>query len=83
MGKHDATLAAIYAKPTRANIRWADIESLLESCGAEVSEGSGSRVRVALNGVRSTFHRPHPRPEVGKKVVEAVRDFLTQAGVEP
>ena len=26
--------------------------------GAEISEGNGSRVRIALNGVRAVFHRP-------------------------
>ena len=42
------------------------MESLLSALGAEVSEGRGSRVRVALNGVRATFHEPHPRNEIGK-----------------
>jgi hypothetical protein len=49
-GKHQATLAAIYARPDRADIAWRDIENLLAACGAEISEGNGSRVRVALNG---------------------------------
>jgi hypothetical protein len=30
---------------------------MLIHCGAEVSEGSGSPVRIALNGVRAVFHR--------------------------
>src|SRR5271157_1693948 len=37
--------------------------SLVLACSAEVTEGQGSRVRVALNGVRAVFHRPHPRKE--------------------
>jgi len=35
--------------------------------GAEVSEGSGSRVRIALNGVKAIFHRPHPLITAGVK----------------
>jgi hypothetical protein len=58
--KHRKTLQAIFASPTQANIPWADIESLLAACGAEITEGRGSRVRIALNGVRAVFHRPSP-----------------------
>lgn len=59
--KHQAILEAIFTDPVRAGIVWRDIEALLEACGAEISEGQGSRVRIALNGVRAVFHRPHPR----------------------
>jgi HicA toxin of bacterial toxin-antitoxin, len=48
-----------------------------------MSEGRGSRMRFFLNGRRAVFHRPHPRPEVVKGAVEAMRDFLTEAGVKP
>jgi hypothetical protein len=40
--KHKKTLQAIFEQPVRANILWTDVESLLEACGAEVSEGRGS-----------------------------------------
>jgi hypothetical protein len=48
-----------------------------------VSEGRGSRVRVALRGVRAVFHRPHPRNETDRGAVAAVRRFLQEAGIEP
>lgn len=79
--KHRKTLEAIFEDPVRANIAWRDIEALLEVLGAEISEGSGSRVRVALNDVRAVFHRPHPRPETNKGAVRSVRRFLQEAGV--
>ena len=79
--KHRKTLQAIFAEPIRANITWADIESLLLACGAEISEGRGSRVRIALHGVRAIFHRPHPRKEADRGSVVAVRRFLIEAGV--
>ena len=82
-GKHDRTLQAIFADPVRANINWSDIESLLSYLGAEISEGSGSRVRIALNGVRAVFHRPHPEKETDKGAVKSVRRFLSEAGVTP
>ena len=62
---------------------WKDIEALLIALGAEISEGSGSRVRIVLNGVRAVFHRPHPRKETDKGALMSVRRFLTEAGVGP
>lgn len=84
MNSHQrGTLAAIFETPTRADIDWDDVVSLMYGLGAEVSEGRGSRVRVALNGIRAVFHRPHPRKVTDKGAVKSVREFLVQAGVTP
>jgi hypothetical protein len=64
--KQQKTLEAIFEEPVRANIVWKDIEALFQVLGAEVSEGSGSRVRVALHGVRAVFHRPHHKKKLIK-----------------
>ncbi len=81
--KHRKTLEAIFEKPERANIAWRDIETLFVALGAEITEGNGSRVRVALKGVRAVFHRPHPRKETNKGAVKSVRRFLEAAGEKP
>jgi hypothetical protein len=81
--KHRRTLAAIFVDPVRSNIPWRDIERMLEAAGAEITEGEGSRVRIALNGVRAVFHRPHPRKETNKGAVRSMRRFLMEAGVTP
>lgn len=81
--KHRAVLDAIFADPTRSNILWRDVEALLEACGAELGEGQGSRVRIALNGVRAVFHRPHPQKEMDKGAVKSLRRFLSEAEVMP
>lgn len=81
--KHRKTLEAIFEKPERANIAWRDGETLFIALGAEVTEGNGSRVRVALKDVRAVFHRPHPRKETNKGAVKSVRRFLESAGVKP
>ena len=83
MGKHARTLKAIFAVPTRSNIKWCDIEALLRHERADITEGSGSRVRVALHGRKATFHRPHPRPDTNVGAVESVRNFLREAGITP
>jgi hypothetical protein len=81
--KHRGTLEEVFEDPVRSNIAWRDIEALLGAAGAEISQGAGSRVRIALNGVRAVFHRPHPRKETDKGAVRSMRRFLTEAGVTP
>ncbi|HEX7729202.1 MAG TPA: type II toxin-antitoxin system HicA family toxin [Terracidiphilus sp.] len=78
-----ATLNAIFQRPTRADIRWTAIESLIRALGGAIGERAGSRVASHLNGVTAIFHRPHPRPETKKGAVDAVRQFLINAGVKP
>ena len=81
--KHRRTLRALFEDPVRSNVKWSDIEKLLRALGAELTEGSGSRVRIYLNGVRAVFHRPHPEPDTDKGALKSMRRFLSQAGVEP
>jgi len=83
ISKHQKTLRAIFADPVRSNIKWADIESLLVALGAEREEGSGSRIRFALHGIRATFHRPHPQKETDRGAVKSVRRFLEEGGIRP
>lgn len=80
--KQKRTLRAIFDDPTKANIRWSDVESLFLALGAELHEGKGSGIRVELNGVRWRFYRPHPQDTAGKGRIEDVRTFLKNAGVE-
>ncbi|MEA5580157.1 type II toxin-antitoxin system HicA family toxin [Nodularia harveyana UHCC-0300] len=81
--KQRKTLELIFTNPVPANIIWQDIENLFAALGADISQGSGSRVRVKLNDVRGYFHEPHPEKETDKGAVKSVREFLTKAGVEP
>ncbi|OIP45316.1 MAG: hexulose-6-phosphate isomerase [Desulfobacterales bacterium CG2_30_60_27] len=81
--KHRKTLASLYSDPARSNIMWSDIEALLLALGAERYEGNGSRVRFLLNGIKATFHRPHPQKETDKGAVLSVRRFLETGGIKP
>jgi hypothetical protein len=76
-------LREIFENPVRSNIPWSDIENRLVALGAEFSEGSGSRERIALNGVRAVFNRPHPRKETDRGAVVSMRRFLQLAEVQP
>lgn len=80
--KHRKTLQAIFHDPVLSDIEWSNIEAMLKALGAEISEGRGYRVRIALNGVRAVFHRPHPQKETDKGAVKSMRRFLKEAGVK-
>lgn len=81
--KHQRTLEAIFATPVRSNVRWKDIEVMLQNFGAEIEEGAGSRIRILLNDEEAVFHRPHPRKETDKGALVSMRKFLENAGVKP
>ncbi len=87
-GSNTGTFAHVVAKsfggelenPERSDIRWDDLESMLGGLGGDISQGRGSRIRVALGGVKAVFHRPHPKSAVNyneamtlKEVIERYR----------
>ena len=76
------TLESVFKTPVQSNVKWSDIEKLLEALGAELSEGNGSRVRIVLNGARAVFHRPHPQKETDKGALVSMRRFLINSGVK-
>jgi len=79
--KQKKTLDLIFKTPVPSDVHWSDIESLFECLGADITAGNGSRVRIALNGVKAVFHRPHPKRETDKGALVAVKRFLDNAGV--
>ncbi len=81
--KHRKTIQAIFDNPVRSDVEWKKIESLFAALGGELSEGRGSRIRVALKDVRAVFHRPHPQKETDKGALKSVRRFLKETGITP
>ena len=78
--KNQRKLVAIFEDPVRSDILWTDVENLPYALDAEIGEGKGSRVRIALKGVRAVFHRPHPGRETDKGSVKSMRRFLVATG---
>jgi predicted RNA binding protein YcfA (HicA-like mRNA interferase family) len=81
--KNKQTLKEIYTDPIPADIKWNDIEKLIENIGGTVSQGKGSRVRFKIGELKAVFHRPHPEPDTNKLTVRDIREFLENAGVKP
>ena len=81
-GRQRRTLSRVLEHPNRADVTWREVEGLLEALGAVVTVGSGSRIRVAFRDRRAVFHRPHPRKDLSKASLKALRRFLGDAEVE-
>lgn len=81
--KQKKTLKAVFSDPVSGTLEWAKIENLLIAAGAEVIEGSGSRVRFVKDGIVASFHRPHPEKEAKRYQVKDARSFLVAIGVKP
>jgi hypothetical protein len=81
--KHRKTLTTIFADPANGNMEWREIESLLVALGCRIVEGKGSSVTFEKDGIRATFHRPHPIKAALRYRVKGARDFLTQLRVKP
>jgi len=80
--RHTNTLAQIFEIPTRANIKFAEIEKLVVALGGEIIEGRGSRVAFKIKGRKIFLHRPHPGKEAMKYQVEEIRRFIDETGVK-
>jgi hypothetical protein len=80
---HRKTLNDIFSQPVPATLEWRRIESLFISLGAQIIEGTGSRVRFDLNGIVAAFHRPHPAKEAKPYQVKDAKTFLENVGVKP
>jgi hypothetical protein len=81
--KHRKTLEMVFTTPISRSLKWSRVEALFVALGADVIEGSGSRVGFKLHDDRADFHRPHPGNEAKPYQIRAVREFLERNGVKP
>ena len=70
------------AVPTPADIRWAEVVSLLSAMGVDIYERAGSRVQLAKGSESMVVHRPHPRPEVTRHTVRDIARFIERIGAD-
>ena len=68
------------ARPTPADVRWAEIAALLRMLGVEIIGRTGSRVLLRKGDQRIVVHRPHPRPDVRRDTVRNIVDFVKRIG---
>lgn len=78
---HTQTLDALFAHPTRHNLQWRDVGSLLSAIG-DVDEKHDGRVAVTIADSTVTLSRPRSK-DVGTEEVLEIRQFLKSVGYEP
>ncbi len=81
MNKRLKIVQKIFTQSERADLKWSEVENLLLNLGGSIQEGSGSRKRCCLNDVRIVLHKPHPRKEMDKGAVRALRKYLINTGL--
>lgn len=79
--KHRKTLHALFAHPISANIDFREVVHVLEALGAEVTNKSGNRIGVKLNGHTAAF--THVHHDLPKEEVVLIKKFLTTCGIDP
>ncbi|MBR0673664.1 hypothetical protein [Neoroseomonas soli] len=79
--RHRKVLHAIFAHPVSANIDPRAVQAVFEELGAELAHNGSGRVGVKLNGHAHAFH--DSRHSLSKDEVVEIRNFLSQAGVDP
>ena len=80
--RHRRTLERMRSVPTPADIRWAEIESLLLALDAELEERAGSRVAISIGDETVVMHKPHPRPVMQRPAVRRLVRFIERTGAE-
>ena len=68
------------ASPTPVDIRWAEIESLLNALGVNLVERAGSRIQLVKGSDSIVVHRPHPRPVTNRDTVRDIVKFIERVG---
>lgn len=84
MGHHhdQKTLDAIFAHPMAMNVKWRDVEHVLDALGAELHVAhDGREVKASLNGVDRVLHVPHGPVIESRDQMVQLRHFLEEAGV--
>lgn len=81
--KDAATLKAVFASPTPADVSRRAIVALTHALGGETVQRAGSRVGFKLNGRKALLHQPHGSDPVPYETVRYFAAFLDEAGFGP
>ncbi|MCZ6804574.1 MAG: type II toxin-antitoxin system HicA family toxin [Proteobacteria bacterium] len=81
--KQAKTLQKLFDDPIRNNIDWTHIASLIRAVGGVIEQGNGSRVRILIGEQSLNIHTPHPQKELKPYQIRAIRNLLSEQGIEP
>ena len=82
MSKHQKALEKICTSPTPADIKWKDLQTVLDRLGYKMLKNSGSRRKFYHEGKDALFicHQPHPSPNVDKGCIADLAEHLKAYG---
>ena len=78
--RHRRTLERMRVSPTPVDIRWAEVESLLNALGVNLVERADSRIQLAKGTESIVVHKPHPSPETRRDTVRDIVKFIERIG---
>lgn len=81
--KHLKTLESVFFTPPKKNIKWSDVEKLINTIGGTIKQGNGSRIRIDLLGQSLNIHTPHPQKELKPYQVRALKKLFNDVGIHP
>jgi hypothetical protein len=84
--RHKKIFNDIMRRPTKKNIKWADVKTLINAVGGEYSYSKNNRVRIKIPGPnnqveKGVFPIPHKK-ELDVYVVDRLRNLLITAEVD-
>ena len=79
---HRRTLEAVLESPPRTDIRWTEVLAMLEAQGAFIEQSDSQCIQLALNGAYAMLYVSQSRPEVGRRMVKDIQQFIEDAGIE-
>ena len=82
MSKHQKALEKICTSPPRADIKWQELQSVLEHLGYKILKSNGSRRKFFHVEKDALFncHQPHPSPNVDKGCIADLVEHLKMNG---
>lgn len=78
MAKHEKLLEKFTRIPSKKDLTFSELETLLSHYGFEMIEGSGSRVKFVHADAQQvlSIHKPHPGNILKEYVVKQIQELL-------
>ena len=80
---HYSTLSRIFEDPAPSDIRWGQVEDLLEALHAKVIRGPGDHTRIMLNDEYEDVQQLKRGSSPNSGTIKSIRQFLERVGVSP
>lgn len=78
--KQKKIVKRLFDNPIKKNIKWTEIENLINGLAGQIIQGNGSRVRIVLGLQSLNIHTPHPHKELKPYQIRAIRQLLLEQG---